>query len=399
MVGLLSVLGVLVAIFVFPNQFKSKQTDQGQAADSERSVPDEILVKFKDGLGTAEQARILSAQNLTLKEELPDIDVLVLKVNSHARDAVIAALNRNPNVEFAEVNGIVQAQFTPNDYYFNTGTYQDTLRAIHAPEAWDITQGSPTVKIAILDTGINTNHEDLAGKVVLTYGTAGANDVAGHGTHVAGDAAAVTNNTVGVAGIGFNSSLFNVKVMSDFGTGTIDSIAKGISWAANNGANVINMSFGTGSASRTLERAVNQAWNKGAVLVAAAGNQGCECPFFPAAYTNVIAVTGKDYGNYRYGNYGDWVDVMAPVTTFSTMVDGSYSSMSGTSMSTPQVSGLAGLLFAQVKGTTTSGGKKGNTSLNAKVRSCIENGAVDLGITGTGHGLINAYNSVVLCSQ
>jgi thermitase len=298
-------------------------------------------------------------------------------------------------VLFAEPDFIAKAIGTPNDPSFGN---QWGMTKIQAPQAWDITTGQPSIKIAILDTGVDQDHEDLAGKIVANknYTTSGTvDDRYGHGTHVAGIAAAATNNGIGVAGVGYNSTIMNVKVLDDTGSGYYSWVASGITWAADNGAKVINMSLGGSSSSSTLESAVNYAWGKGVVIVAAAGNSGNTARLYPGYYTNVIAVGATDSNDAKasFSTYGSWVDVAAPgVNIFSTLPNhanqiGSqnYDYLSGTSMATPYVAGLAGLVWATSCGTS-------NTNVRNRIQSTADP------ITGTGtywqYGRINAYKAV-----
>ncbi len=211
-------------------------------------------------------------------------------------------------------------------------------------------------------------------------------DLNGHGTHVAGTAAAETNNSRGVAGMAPNTDILAVRVLDANGGGSLADIADGIRYAADTGAEVINLSLGCNCDTKTLEDAVNYAWNKGSVLIAAAGNDGVSTTFEPASYSNVIAVAAVDrYDNLAsFSNYGSWVDVAAPgVDIASTYPDNRYVYLSGTSMASPHVAVLVGLLAGQGRN-------------NSQVRAAIENTADN--ISGTGyyfsHGRINSYNAV-----
>jgi thermitase len=287
----------------------------------------------------------------------------------------------------------------PNDPGF---TQQWGLSKVSAPNAWSIARRNQRkVSIAILDTGIDQNHEDLSNKIVLNRNFTDSptiDDLYGHGTHVAGIAGAITNNDRGVAGMSYNAAiLMNIKVLGDEGFGLVSWVAQGIVYAANRGAKVINMSLGSSSHSKLLRRAVLYAWReKRAVIVAAAGNDSTNSRDFPAAYNPVVSVaaTNKNDRKARFSNYGaKWVDVAAPgVKILSTAPNHAnvigclnYCSLSGTSMSTPFVSGLAALIYAT------------NRKLsNRQVVRIIERGAVS--VPGTGrlyeHGRIDAYKSL-----
>jgi thermitase len=369
------------------------------AVASER-VPGQIIVRYKQSLPANVVELKVDGYNAKIKSRIDRINALVLNVPQDQQDAIISAFSRLPNVEFAEPDYIAHAYTATNDPSLSQQWGMSKIQASNSggQSAWDITTGSSSVKIAILDTGINQTHEDLASKIVTNQNFTGsptAEDNYGHGTHVAGIAAAITNNSTGVAGVGYNSALMNVKVLDDTGSGAYSWIANGIIWATDNGANVINMSLGGSSGSSTLQNAVDYATSHGVVVVAAAGNSGSSSPSYPAYYSNTIAVAATDSNDAKasWSNYGSWVDVAAPgVDIFSTMPNHvnqigltNYGSLSGTSMATPHVAGLAALVWAT-----------GICSTNTCVRSQIENNADS--ISGTGsywtYGRINAYRSV-----
>jgi thermitase len=322
---------------------------------------------------------------------IPGIGVHVVTVPRGQGATKSAAYRLNKGVRYVETDGIVQVLDIPNDQYFSE---QWGLIKVQAPDAWDITQGSPGISIAILDTGIDINHSDLAAKILdsvnfsdsPTPGFNGHN----HGTHVAGIAAAATSNGIGVAGLGRDCSLLNVKVLDDSGYGYYSWVAEGIIWAADNGADVINLSLGGSSHSAAMEDAVDYAWSSGVVVVAAAGNSGSSSPFYPAYYTNCIAVGATDASDNlaSFSNHGSWVDVVAPGSSiYSTMPDGQYGYKHGTSMACPHVAGLSGLVFS------VAADSNGNGRLNDEVRSTIEATCDDVGID-VAYGRINAYQAV-----
>jgi thermitase len=353
---------------------------------------DRILVKFQTGTDSIIQKSIHSQHGGNVISEIPQIGVLVVKVPSGQALNKAAEYRAEKSVNYAEPDGITQALGDPNDPYYINST-QWGLANIHASDAWNITTGSSAVTIAVLDTGIDSSHGDLSGKVTSAVNFSSSStalDIYGHGTHVAGIAAAATNNSLGVAGLGYNSTLMNVKVMGDDGSGDYAALIQGITWAADHGAKVINMSLGGTSASASLENAINYAWNKGVVVVAAAGNNANSTPFYPAYYSNVIAVAATDQYDQRavFSNYGDWVDVGAPGRNiYSTIPSNSYQYMSGTSMASPMVAGLSALVMTTISDTNLNG------QTNDEARTCILNGA-ERTVSGIGSGRINAYNAV-----
>jgi len=237
--------------------------------------------------------------------------------------------------------------------------------------------GSQEVLVAILDTGVDRNHEDLNGQIIAEVNFTASpvpNDRYGHGTHVAGIIAA-KDNGIGIVGIAPGCPLLNVKVADDSGRCQALALAKGIVWAANNGANVINISVEIREYSPELEEAVNYAWSEGAIIAAAAGNDGNELPVYPAYYENCIAVaaTEQDGNPAPLSNYGDWVDVAAPgFKIYSTLPDNSYGYKSGTSFACAYISGIAALLFDVVNDTN------GDGRVNDEVRAAIETGCQEL---------------------
>jgi len=322
---------------------------------------------------------------------------------------VVSAYRRDPRVEFAEPNyiahvlpssyglessltvyGLKPSFAIPNDTYWSS---QWSLPQIQAPDAWEINTGSTSVVIAVIDTGVDLAHPDLDDKIVPGHDFVNDDDDPqddfGHGTHVSGIAAAETNNRLGVAGISWGARIMPVKVLDYSGTGTYYDVADGIVWAADQGAHILNMSLGGPQPSSVLEDAVNYAWDKGAVLVAAAGNDGTNWPIYPAAYQNVIAVAATDRNDQPayFSNYGHYIGVAAPgVDILSTFPDG-YLSWQGTSMASPHVAGLAALVFSVDESQT-----------NAAVRQRIEQTADDLGSPGWdeyyGYGRINSYRAL-----
>ena len=267
------------------------------------------------------------------------------------------------------------------------------LSAIAAPQAWEITSGGSAVLVAILDTGIDQTHEDLVDKVIANVNftdSPTADDIYGHGTHIAGIIATAADDA-GITGLAYNSSLMNVKVARDDGSVDPAAVAKGIMWAVDNGANVINISLTITKPSPTLEDALNYAWDKGAVIIAAAGNNFSSTPVYPAAYPNVIAVaaTDKDGRLPRWSNRGDWVSLAAPgVDIYSTLPGDDYGYQSGTSQAAALVSGEAALLF------TIATDTNGDGNVNDEIRHTIETGCDEVEQDELTRGRINALKAV-----
>jgi thermitase len=282
---------------------------------------------------------------------------------------------------------------------------QYALDLVGAPNAW-LTSIGEEVVIAVLDTGVDLEHPDLQGRLLagrdFVDGDDEPHDDDGHGTHVAGIAAANTNDETGIAGVCPDCGLLKAKVCSDAGSCPYDRIANGVLWsvgcelrAPDRGPNlgacqgpiraqVINMSIAGSSPSMTLQKAMDRAADRGATMACAAGNAGTTQAMYPAFYSNCIAVAATTNQDQRasFSTYGTWVDVAAPgANIYSTLIGGQYGLMSGTSMASPHVAGLAGLLRS-----------RGIVTTRDAIRSRIESAADP--ITGTGSlwakGRINA---------
>ncbi len=318
-------------------------------------------------------------------------------------------------VAWAEPNYVVRLDLTPNDPDYAT-RQAPYLNRVQMPDAWDVTTGQPDVIVGILDTGVDTNHEDLRKGIWINPGEIPGNGVDddhngfvddvngwnfaegnniifddyGHGTHVAGIAAGRINNATGMAGMAGNTTIMSVDVFPRSGYGTYEDLIMAMIYATDNGARVINMSLGATSYSKGEEAAVDYAWAHGVIVVAAAGNSGRTAYHYPAAHPHAIAVAATDANDNLAGfsTRGDFVDVAAPGSSvWSTYPGNRYTRMSGTSMATPHVAGLAALILS-VNPTLTPD----------QVRAAIENTADDLGAQGWdpmfGHGRINARKAL-----
>lgn len=320
------------------------------------------------------------------------VEVVAVPVAAPA-DLIAECFRAIEEVEFCEPDTIVTTDIVPGDPEF---VHQWHLTKIRAPEAWNTSSGASTTVIAVLDTGVDGSHPDLTGKLSPGYNFISNNtnttDDNGHGTHVAGIAAASTDNSLGIAGVGYRCSIMPVKVLDASGTGSYSTIAAGISYASRNGAKVLNLSLSGATPSLSLEAAVNAAIGRGCVVVAAAGNSGVTTEAWPAACSGSIAVAASTPADARasFSNYGTWVDLAAPGTsllstfplatvTLGTAPSG-YKNMSGTSMATPVVAGVAGLLYSYL----------GNQATPANVRSILESTANPIARNFTVHGRVDA---------
>ncbi len=346
-----------------------------QAAAPAEYVPGRILVKATDGTALAKAAARVGGK---VGKAVARLGVTVVDLPAKADVLKAAASARGTGIRYAEPDFIAQAHFTPDDpdaqnLNFTTNPLGKGwhLAKIQARSAWDGSKGeivtetaTTPIKIAICDTGIDQDHPDLASKIVFNANMTTASsfdDVYGHGSHTAGLAAGATHNGIGIAGVGFNASLLNIKVLDDTGNGAYSWIAAGIAAAADNGAQIINLSLGGKYTSQVMLDAVNYAYGKGALVVASAGNSNSTKASYPAYYTNAFAVaaTTKSDARAYYSNYGSWVDIAAPGGGDTKMaftstdegiwstIPGSYGYKSGTSMAAPVVSGAAALVLAK----------------------------------------------------
>ncbi|WP_256684526.1 S8 family serine peptidase [Halococcus qingdaonensis] len=314
---------------------------------------------------------------------------------NHARENFIDAITKKDGVKYAEPNATHQSFATPSDPRFAD---QYAPQQVNAPAAWDTTLGDSGVKVAVIDTGVQYDHPDLSGNFDSTMGKDFADndgdpypDVPAdeyHGTHVAGIVASATDNGTGVAGMG-NSTLISGRALDESGSGSTADIADAIEWAADQGADVINMSLGGGGYTNTMKNAVSYAQSNGSLVVAAAGNNGTSSVSYPAAYNECLAVSALDSNENlaSYSQYGSEIELAAPgsdVLSTTTETRGSYEKLSGTSMATPAVAGVAGLTLARWNLT------------NSELRSHLKNTAVNVGLSADeqGSGRVDAANAV-----
>jgi thermitase len=392
---------LLLALLLWPTALHSQGPFQGEGdpqgnllphpASAPSYRPGQILVKFRTQTPAQDQVEALGALNLPVLEVLPDLLVQRVAVPEGQEQMAIQALSEDPRVEYAELDHVVHATIIPNDYYYYL---QWGLAKIQAPAAWDETTGASDLIIAIVDTGVDLNHPDLNDKIVagwdFVHDDAIPQDDHGHGTHVAGIAAAESNNGQGVAGVSWGALIMPIKVLDSNGDGYYSDVALGVTYACDHGAQIINLSLGGSEYSATLADAVEEAYEEGCLVLAAAGNGGGNGVDYPARYPQVMAVAATNQSDVRAGfsDYGPEVEVAAPgVGIWSTLWNDTYGWKDGTSMSTPYVAGLAALLWSVCP-----------ELANTEVRSVIESTAKDLGSAGWdpyyGYGRIDAEKAI-----
>lgn len=315
-----------------------------------RYDPRRIVVRFRRGTPKLTIDAAFARAGVTLERALPTLGYHLVRAAEGRREEALASLRKEPSVSGVERETIVDGLDTlPNDAAWPA---QWGLHTVGFPRAWDVTRGSPSIVVAVLDTGIDPTHPDLGGTVLsghdfVNLDTDAADDH-GHGTAVAGIVAARGNNSVGLAGACWTCALLPVKVLGADGSGTTAAIAAGVVWAADRGASVINLSLGAPGTTAVLSAAVQYAARKNAVVVAAAGNSGVTTPFYPAAESSVVGVaaTNQDDRLYSWSNHGAWVRVAAPGCNIAPWPGAAYIELCGTSAAAPLVSGLAALLRA-----------------------------------------------------
>ncbi len=331
-----------------------------------------------------------SPSDLQVVNDLAELGAVVVSVPDP--DRFIEEVSQCPGVRFVErdipVYALDMPAYIPDDPRY---TEQWGPGAIGAEHAWMIERGESRIIIAVIDTGVDYTHPDIAGNYIHG-GRDWINDDDdpmddhGHGTHCAGIAAAVSNNTLGIAGVS-QSSIMAEKVLDFRGNGTSSLTAAAIRHATDSGADIISMSLGATEPSRIIEEACRYAWDRGCILVAASGNGGTNRVYYPAAYDTVIAVgsVGRTGLWSSFSNYGSNLELVAPGEAILSTAPGStYTLKSGTSMACPHISGVAALLFSRYPGMS-----------NLDVRRRLTETADDLGAPGRdtryGYGLVNAF--------
>ncbi|MFM1651252.1 S8 family serine peptidase [Brevibacillus sp. B_LB10_24] len=391
-------LTAIVILFLLASLFC--QSAFGQTLDSSRSVasaldPDrELIVVWKE----PQKAKRSSAAIVSAKETAIAPHISLLRTGStQEAEQMMQQLTAHPDVDFVEPNKKIYISESnriaiPNDPYYPK---QWSLAAMHVPEAWSLLQPTrKSVVVAVIDTGIDPSHPDLAGRILEGKDYVSQSklplDENGHGTHVAGIIAARTDNGIGIAGLAGKTDvmILPLKVLDKDGVGTVANEIQAIYDAVEMGADVINLSLGDDQPSRAEREAIRYAKDHDVIVVAAAGNQAAAVEY-PAAYPETLAVGASDANDQPAGfsNYGNMLDVVAPgMQILSTVPDqvtpGGYETMSGTSMATAAVSALAALLKSQAPERSSG-----------EIEEIIKQSAVDIGPPGrdiySGYGRID----------
>jgi len=382
------------------------------------------LLKSLGSAGLISSSGLFASTGTKQESELDKISVV--KYSSGIDPLILASkISELEDVEWAEPKFVYPVEFVPNDPFYSL---QYALKKIKAQEAWDITQGDTSIVIAIIDSGVDWDHPDLQANVWINWDETPNNavdddfngyidDVRGwdfgglngtpdnnpmedrpdHGTHVAGDASAVTDNFIGIASMGYKSKIMPVKTNRDdfrsiSGSPFIVYGYEGIKYAADNGAIIINCSWGGGGYSLLGQEIINYATSLGALIVAAAGNNNSFGSFYPASYNNVLSVAATDESDLKasFSNYGSGVDVSAPgVNIYSTWQNDTYTSGAGTSFSSPIVAGLAALVKARFPSYNPN-------QIAEQIRiNCDDISSINPGyVNQLGRGRVNAFKSL-----
>ncbi len=361
------------------------------AAQPESFAAGRILVEPRAGLGLSAMSKILGVDGAGKVQKLGQSNIHTLEVAVGSERAMVNKLKNNPHFKFAELDQMVPVAASLNDPYLGSEWH---ISKIAANTAWDTTQGSG-ITIAILDSGIDSAHADLKGNLVAGYNSYDNNtntaDVCGHGTKVAGSAAAVSNNALGVAGVAGKAKIMPVRiafVSSGSCYAYFSTMANGLTWAADHGAKIANISYASVPSSLAVQSAANYLRSKGGLLFVSAGNYNRDEGFTPTTAMIPVSATASNDTRASFSSYGAFVALSAPgAGIYTTVQGGGYGGVNGTSFASPIAAAVGALVMAA------------NPSLTAdQVQGILFSTAVDLGTAGRdiyfGYGRVNAAAAV-----
>ncbi|MEM0233413.1 MAG: S8 family serine peptidase [Candidatus Nezhaarchaeales archaeon] len=331
---------------------------------------------------------LLHTLNVNIIDYIQQINVFVVSIPEEKRSLIESTLLSSPLIDFVEIDYPIMISQVPSDPYYPLQWY---LEKINCPSAWDITSGNSNVVVAVIDSGVDPTHPDLADKLLKGWNFYDNNDdtsdVYGHGTRVAGVVAAIANNNIGIAGVAWKCLILPIRVTNANGYTTSSLISKGLIYAADRGAKVAVISFQVFGGS-TITSAAKYFVEKGGVVIAAAGNTGKYENYSDNQYIISVSATSSNDVIASFSSYGPYVDLSAPgVSVYTTARGGGYVAVSGTSFSAPIVAGIAALMYSL------------NPSLTPnQIEQILESTAVDLGDPGYdvyyGWGRVDAYKAL-----
>jgi len=383
-----SVLLILIEIIL--NSKVALAAEVNQIASEKKHVKHEVLLKFKENVDEKTKNAILDSVGGKVKQLIKGPNVIVLQLPEQAlENSAILKLKNNKEIDFVELNQLIPPppQLIVNDTYYQNGWH---LPKINSPLAWDLSTGEG-VTVAVLDTGFKMDHPDLVGKFVKSWNffnnTSDVTDVYGHGTLVAGTIAAISNNQLGVASIAHSSMLFGLKISGDDGYGSWSAMASALTFAADNGARVANISYMVNDSS-TVSSAAQYFKNKGGLVVHSGGNGNTL--YALNDNTTMISVAATDGSDNRasFSNWGPYIDIAAPgVGIWTTTSSNGYGGASGTSFSSPIVASVIALMMSANPGLPPN-----------QIESILKSSSLDLGAAGRddifGSGRVDAYSAV-----
>jgi len=349
------------------------------AAEGPPHVRGRLIAAPKAGVDPAVLSRTLQFHSAALQRRLSRLGVGVLDVPEQYSGAILESLRRTGLFRYVERDGYAQLAADPNDPKYPA---QWHLPHIQSPDAWAVSTGAASVPIAVVDSGVDPGHPDLAPKLIPGWnfleGSGDTSDQVGHGTAVAGTLAALSDNGIGIAGVSWRSPILPVAVVDLYERAAYSDIASGIQYATDRGARIINVSIGGEYQSQALQDAVDYAWANNALVFASAMNNATSTMYYPAACNHVVAVaaTGYDDRLASFSNFGDWITLSAPgVNILTTSIGGGYGYWNGTSFASPIAAGVGALVLA-VKPSMS----------NADLRQLL--------VQTSSHGLVNAAAAV-----
>lgn len=350
-------------------------------------APGRLLVGARAGLSDLEMGKLLKAHG-GKSRRIGRSDLHIIDLPAGSEKAAAALLAKHPHLKFAELDRRMEPSFAPNDPYLGS---QWHINKINANLAWDTAQGSG-ITIAILDSGVDGTHPDLAARMVAGWNVldnnADASDVNGHGTAVAGAAAATLNNGAGVAAVAGQAKIMPVRISDANAYAYWSTVAQGLNWAADHGARVANISYAAGGSS-AVQSAAQYMKSKGGLVIVAAGNNGIDELIAPTTSMIIVSATASNDVKTSWSSFGNAVSVAAPgQDIWTTVKGGGYQAWWGTSLASPVVAGVVGLMMSAKPSLSST-----------QVESLLFSSAVDLGSAGRdnyyGYGRVNAHAGVL----